>query len=239
MAKSWKIGGVTPTGSVSIALPGQKLATSKNPRMLTRSEIDLLRQDLATALTVVGQDEIDDIESVLREQGFDATEFEIWQEEEPVTSRPGAATIRVVHKGSDATASYRTERGTAWLVNLARDLKSGVFGPALEFNKTAETQFDATSVICKAIQRRLCLEFHYHDRLRVVEPYCIGVSTRGTEVLRAVQVRGLSSSGGYKFGKLWVVADMVNPRILDETFVPDDPNYNPDDSAMKEIYCRI
>jgi len=57
--------------------------------------------------------------------------------------------------------------------------------------------------------------------------------------LRAIQVRGLSASNGLGFGKLWAVAQMIKLRILDETFAPDDPNYNPQDRGMKEIYCYI
>ena len=38
-------------GLASTALPGRKLATSKTPRMLTPSEVDLLRQDLKAALS--------------------------------------------------------------------------------------------------------------------------------------------------------------------------------------------
>jgi hypothetical protein len=95
------------------------------------------------------------------------------------------------------------------------------------------------SIICEAISKRALLQFRYHDRIRVVEPYCHGTSTRDVEVLRAIQVRGESGSGGFGFGKLWSVAEMVEPRILDETFVADDPRYNPNDSGMKRIHCRV
>lgn len=70
-------------------------------------------------------------------------------------------------------------------------------------------------------------------------PYCHGVSARGVEVLRAIQIRGFSASGGYGFGKLWAVGDMQGLRILDETFSADDPNYNPNDRGMKQIHCRV
>jgi hypothetical protein len=96
-----------------------------------------------------------------------------------------------------------------------------------------------TKIVAEAIGRRALLQFLYKGRLRVVAPYCLGVSTRGVEVLRAIQVRGSSASGGMGFGKLWDVSEMVDLRILDEMFTPDDPNYNPNDSAMKEIRCRI
>ena len=96
--------------------------------------------------------------------------------------------------------------------------------------------------ICTAIGQRRLLQFGYHGKLRVVAPYCHGTSTRGKDVLRGIQVRGESSSGpviGKGIGKLWALADMTGLRVLDETFEPDDPNYNPNDSAMSEIHCRV
>jgi len=95
------------------------------------------------------------------------------------------------------------------------------------------------SLICQAIRRRALLEFLYDDRMRVVAPYCCGVSGRGAEVLRAVQVRGESASGSLGFGKLWTVDEIRELRVLDESFVPDDPNYNPRDRAMTRIYCAM
>lgn len=94
-------------------------------------------------------------------------------------------------------------------------------------------------IVCDAIRKRQLLEFRYHGKPRVVAPYCHGVSTRGVDVLRAVQVRGESGSGKLGMGKLWALADMVGPRLLDETFTPNDPNYNPNDSAMTQIHCRV
>jgi hypothetical protein len=96
-----------------------------------------------------------------------------------------------------------------------------------------------TDLICEAISRRARLEFEYEGRHRVVEPYCLGTSTKGVEVLRAVQVRGSSSSRSYGFGKLWTVAAIQELRLTAETFEPSDPQYNPNDSAMREIRCRI
>ena len=56
METNSKIGGESDSDLASIALPGQKLVTSKNPRMLTPSEIALLQQDLQAVLKVVGLD---------------------------------------------------------------------------------------------------------------------------------------------------------------------------------------
>jgi hypothetical protein len=95
------------------------------------------------------------------------------------------------------------------------------------------------SLVCDAIRSHVLLEFDYHGHHRVVAPYCHGVNARGLEVLRAVQIRGTSASQGFGFGKLWLIADMEQARTLAEAFVPADPDYNPNDSAMPRIHCRI
>lgn len=99
-------------------------------------------------------------------------------------------------------------------------------------NSTATT-------LCTAIQERRLLHFNYNGRQRIVAPYCYGISIRDSEVQRAIQVGGDSSSGGFRFGKLWTVKEMQDVRLADQTFAPNDPNYNPDDTAMKRIICRI
>src|SRR5688500_11582541 len=81
--------------------------------------------------------------------------------------------------------------------------------------------------ICQAIGDRHLLTFDYNGRARVVKPYCYGLSADGTEKLRAIQVGGSSTSGGFGFGKLWSVAQMTAVQVSKQTFVPDDPNYNP------------
>ena len=97
----------------------------------------------------------------------------------------------------------------------------------------------AAGAACEAIHEHRLLEFDYHGRHRIVAPYCHGISTRGVEVLRAVQTGGSSGSGGFGFGKLWVVAEMIDARLTSVPFAPDDPNYNPDDSGMVLIHCRV
>jgi len=94
-------------------------------------------------------------------------------------------------------------------------------------------------LICQAIQQRRKLAFDYNGLHRIVAPYCYGISTTDAEILRAIQVGGQSSSRKYGIGKLWTVSLMSKLELVDETFVPNDPNYNPNDSAMKRIICRI
>lgn len=101
------------------------------------------------------------------------------------------------------------------------------------------TRASAVEHICRAIRGRRLLLFDYNGKPRVVAPYCLGISTRKSEVLRAIQVRGMSTSGKLGLGKLWSLDQMVDVRVSDETFVANDPNYNPNDSAMTRILCRI
>jgi len=41
------------------------------------------------------------------------------------------------------------------------------------------------------------------------------------------------------FGKLWTMAKMQNLRVAVELFAPDDPDYNPNDTALLEIHRRV
>jgi hypothetical protein len=93
--------------------------------------------------------------------------------------------------------------------------------------------------LCEAIADQRILEFDYDGYHRVVQPYCHGFTSKRAEVLRAVQVNADSRSDGRRFGKLWTVAKMRNLRVAAETFDADDPDYNPNDTAMSEIHCRV
>ncbi|HZA51022.1 MAG TPA: hypothetical protein VE549_09785 [Myxococcaceae bacterium] len=95
------------------------------------------------------------------------------------------------------------------------------------------------SLICRAIRTRRLLEFDYYGKHRWVAPYCHGVTRRGNEVVRAIQLRGEGPPDGFGFGKLWRVSEMSAIRITDEHFEADDPNYNPGDRAMVRIHCCI
>lgn len=90
--------------------------------------------------------------------------------------------------------------------------------------------------ICEAIRAHRRLRFVYDGVERVVEPYCHGRSGKGSELLRAIQVNGAAQKQGY--GKLWTIAKMEAIEVGD-TFDPNDPSYNPNDSALAFIHCRI
>jgi len=83
------------------------------------------------------------------------------------------------------------------------------------------------------------LSFVYDGRTRLVEPYCYGLNRRGQGILRAVQVGDESHTVSIASGKLWLLAKIQQLSCSDQTFVADDPKYNPHDSAMTEIRCRV
>jgi hypothetical protein len=97
----------------------------------------------------------------------------------------------------------------------------------------------STSLICDAIHRRALLEFDYDGLHRVVQPYCHGIASTGRGSLRAIQVGGESRGQSIASGKLWTVAKMINVRVSGNTFEPNDPHYNPNDTAMASIHCRV
>jgi len=101
------------------------------------------------------------------------------------------------------------------------------------------TSSGSSPIICQAIQQLRRLAFEYKGLRRIVTPYCYGISTADREVLRATQVAGESHSQGFGFGKLWAVSEMSRLELLDEQFVPSDPNYTPNDSAMTHVICCV
>ena len=98
--------------------------------MLAPSEIELLRQDLKAALEVIGDDEIEDVEALLRSNDFSPGEFEIIQRGDPTPAFPAAITgvVVVVRTSSGAAKTYDAGHNSTWLLQFEGDLKAGVFG---------------------------------------------------------------------------------------------------------------
>jgi hypothetical protein len=89
-------------------------------------------------------------------------------------------------------------------------------------------------IICGAIERRQRMQFFYNSKLRIAEPQCYGIGSRGTELLRIHQVRG-----GSEREPLFDVSKIQDLILLDEFFNEPGPNYKRDDSAMKQIFCQL
>ena len=105
--------------------------------------------------------------------------------------------------------------------------------------RLAKVFYLPTKLICQAIKGRRRLEFEYDGLFRVVEPYCHGTTIQGRESLRAIQVGGWSRSAMIASGKLWTLAKMTNVKLSSEKFAPDDRHYNPQDTALPQVHCRI
>lgn len=93
--------------------------------------------------------------------------------------------------------------------------------------------------ICDAIRTLAVIEFHYDGRLRIVEPHCHGTSRAGKEVLRGYQVAGESSSGKTLGWRLFEVDKITGLSATGESFSDPRPGYNPEDSHMISIHCRL
>ena len=93
---------------------------------------------------------------------------------------------------------------------------------------------DAHQRILESIRTRRRLRFLYNGKVRIVEPQCYGMGTKGTELLRAHQLQG-----GEQREPLFDVSKIEALVRLDETFTKPGPNYKRDDSAMKTIFAQL
>ena len=91
-------------------------------------------------------------------------------------------------------------------------------------------------IIIEAITCCKLIEFNYKGQYRVLEPYTFGLSTAGNEMLRAYQVDGDSNSSNELGWRLYSLGKIENIKILETTFEATRDGYNPNDSAMSQIY---
>jgi len=103
------------------------------------------------------------------------------------------------------------------------------------------------SYIVNSIKNRNLVTFYYNGEdnggkgLRVIEPYCLGVSKAGHKVLRAWEIEGASHTAttgeqplpSWRLFRLDRMGSFsVDPR---EIFNTPKPLYNPNDKGMKSI----
>jgi hypothetical protein len=94
--------------------------------------------------------------------------------------------------------------------------------------------------VCLAIQSKKIIKFYYKGGTRFVEPFCYGIHrTTGNEVLRGYQIGGYSESGETQGWKLYRDEEISELVITDDAFSGSRPNYNPNDKAMRSVYCSI
>jgi hypothetical protein len=94
--------------------------------------------------------------------------------------------------------------------------------------------------ICQAIDSRRLIRFHYNDQTeRTIEPHAYGVNRGQREVLLAYQVAGASRSGEPTGLRLFVVVEMSQLTLLEETFSEPRDGYARDNKIMHQIFCQL
>jgi len=92
---------------------------------------------------------------------------------------------------------------------------------------------------CRALHSGACLELRYDGYTRIVEVHAVGESKAGNDVMRVWQVRGGSESNERVGWKLLRLDEATGYGLTSERSLAPRNGYNPDDSAMVGIYCRI
>lgn len=103
----------------------------------------------------------------------------------------------------------------------------------------AARQASIDSYLCDAIANRVVIELRYHDYSRLVEPYVYGTTRTGEDMLRCYQVAGGSVSGERRGWKLLRIAEIVSAHLTQTSFEPRWGRYNPEDRALRRMYCRL
>lgn len=92
----------------------------------------------------------------------------------------------------------------------------------------------SVTLLVTAINDCRQVTFDYNGKPRLVQPQCYGIGKRGTELLRAHQIRG-----GTQPEPLFDVQKMRNLALLDATFSEPGPNYKRNDPAMTVIFAQL
>lgn len=99
--------------------------------MLQPSEVDLLRQDLQQAFSLLGQDEIDDAHAEIRRLGYIEGDFTFTRIPYRYTGTgvaPGIEDIVVMNTVNGKDKTYDASHGSSWPAEFADDLRAGYFG---------------------------------------------------------------------------------------------------------------
>lgn len=93
--------------------------------------------------------------------------------------------------------------------------------------------------VASAIRNRQLLSFTYAGFVRTVEPYTLGIDSKGHEALRAFQVGGGSKSGETIGWKFFHVREMRNLAVLATQFSRPRPDYVRGDPAFRVIHAEV
>lgn len=89
--------------------------------------------------------------------------------------------------------------------------------------------------ICEAISKRYILVFYYNGSRRIVEPHLLGYDSDGDLTLSSWQLTGGSGEGWRDFH----VDKLSGLATTGATFSGSRPGYNPNDSTLERIVCRL
>ena len=92
--------------------------------------------------------------------------------------------------------------------------------------------------IVRAVREHHVITFQYAGLARRVEPFIYGVNTAGHQAISGYQTAGLSRSGDRRGWRMYLLSDIRNLVVENETFKSTRPDYNPNDSRMNEIFAR-
>lgn len=95
------------------------------------------------------------------------------------------------------------------------------------------------SIACDALRQGKRLELRYDGWARVIEVHAVGISTTGTGLIQAYQVRGGSNSNE-RFGwKNFKVDEALSAHLIDELSEAPRSGYKRNASAFQQMTCQI
>ncbi|EHQ36308.1 WYL domain-containing protein [Methanoplanus limicola] len=95
------------------------------------------------------------------------------------------------------------------------------------------------SKICDAIKTKNQIKIIYDGQTRIINPHLIGIHHKsGKKTLRAYQVGGHSNSGKIPDWRMYSIDKISSVSHLDNSFEINQ-GYNPNDSHMSSIICRV
>lgn len=92
-----------------------------------------------------------------------------------------------------------------------------------------------SSELCKAIAGRAVISFLYKGVTRTVEPHMVGRNQKGAIALSAWQLIGGSGVGWRDY----LVTEIASISFTGTQFAAPRPGYNPNDTTLTEIICRV
>lgn len=88
-------------------------------------------------------------------------------------------------------------------------------------------------LICAAVKQKKTMRFSYEGASIIAEPFCVGVTTDGKEVMKGFQI-----AGGASGWRLYEIAKVQNPEVTKISFGLTRQGFNAEEN-MKSIECKV